>query len=271
MINSILERRFMPSTLRAEASFTSLQERYKSRQEYGYDRFSLFERASMRAVQLLKQMPRDSTGLKVMDVGSGDGMLGVVLKAAGHDVTLCDLNDWRVEAAKSVEFVRGDCCVAIPRPSEVFDVVCSFNAFEYLLAPDKAFGEILRVTAPGGLIYLDFGPLYASSWGLHAYRSLRMPYPQFLFSPSFIDRKLRELGIEDLGPPRSELQTLNKWKLNQYRDLWQRADLSMMELRGYRDDENLNIIFEYPECFVGRELTYHDVTCSGLVAVLRRH
>ena len=78
-----------------------------------------------------------------------------------------------------------------------FDIVSSFDSFEHMPDPEAALDQIVRVTRQGGLIFLDFGPLYASAWGLHAYRSLRMPFPQFLFSPEFINLRLEELGIPD--------------------------------------------------------------------------
>jgi len=123
---------------------------------------------------------------------------------------------------------------------------------------------MLRVTAPGGLIYLDFGPLYCSPWGLHAYRSLRMPYPQFLFSPTFTSAKLKKLGVFDLGKSRNELQNLNRWKFQEFAAVWNCAKTEIIASHLISDEKQLNIIVEYPECFRGRGLSFQDVTCSNV-------
>ena len=208
--------------------------------------------------------------LKLLEVGAGDGMLGVLLNAVGHEVTLCDLDDWRTEQARGLEFIAADCCARIPCEQDKFNVVCSFNTFEHLTDPSKAFKEMIRVTSDDGLLYLDFGPLYCSPWGLHAYRSIRLPYPQFLFSSTFTYAKLKKLGIFDLGAPRAELQKLNGWKPTQFSELWNRANLEIVALRLVSDEEHLNVIIEYPESFQGRGLSFQDVTCSNIIIAARK-
>jgi SAM-dependent methyltransferase len=269
-INKILSKNAIPDTRRPEADFDALQDRYPPRPEYGYDPFSLFQRAANRAVRILAQACAGDKRLRILDIGAGDGMLGALLAAAGHDVTLCDLEDWRTEPAKGLQFIATDCCVEIPRQSDEFDLVCSFNSFEHLVEPGNAFEEIVRVTRPGALMYFDFGPLYCSPWGLHAYRSLRMPYPQYLFSSVFVNAKLEELGIWDLGKARSELQTLNRWTKSQFGSLWTSSKVERVELRPISDEEHLSVILQYPECFCGRGLTFQDVTCSGIMVTLRK-
>jgi hypothetical protein len=119
-------------------------------------------------------------------------------------------------------------------------------------------------------MYLKFNPLYCSPWGLHAYRSLRMPYPQFLFSEVTIERKLGELGIWDLGKMRSELQTLNRWKPAQFKCLWTRPDVEIISCHWDRDETHLDLALEYPECFRGRGLTLDDLVISGVTVSLRK-
>jgi len=269
-INAILSAKATPDTRRSEADFESLQNSYQPRPEYGYSSLSLFERAANRATQVLKRVPPGNRTLRFLDVGAGDGMLGVLFAAAGHDVTLCDLEDWRTNSAKGLRFIAADCCVGLPRHADEFDLVCSFNSFEHFVDPSRAFAEMLRVTAPGGLIYLDFGPLYCSPWGLHAYRSLRMPYPQFLFSPTFTSAKLKKLGVFDLGKSRNELQNLNRWKFQEFAAVWNCAKTEIIASHLISDEKQLNIIVEYPECFRGRGLSFQDVTCSNVIIVLKK-
>jgi hypothetical protein len=93
-----------------------------------------------------------------------------------------------------------------------------------------------------------------------------MPYPQFLFSPTFIDAKLEKLGIFDLGQKRSKLQYLNRLKPSQFSESWNGPKFEIAGSNPVSDEEHLGIIIEYPECFCGRGLAYQDVTCSNVVS-----
>jgi SAM-dependent methyltransferase len=269
-ISEILADPRCPDTTRAESDFDALQARYPKRPEYGYDLSSLFDRAAARSASILRQANAGDARLKLVEIGAGDGMLGALLAAAGHDVTLCDLQDWRTESAKQLHFVAADCCVAIPLDTGEFDIVCSFNSFEHFGDPQQAFHEALRITKAGGLMYFEFGPLYCSPWGLHAYRSFRMPYPQFLFSEKFIEAKLGELGIWDLGQKRTELQVLNKWRATQFRELWAGSGREVVNCQVYTDDSHLDLMELYPESFRGRGLSYEDAIGSSLSVTIRK-
>jgi SAM-dependent methyltransferase len=269
-VNAICARKIQPSTLRSEAEFDTLQKQHAPPPEYGYEPLSLFERAAHRAVRVLACAPHANKPLKALELGAGDGMLGALLAAAGHDVTLSDLEDWRAAPARKLRFIAADCCVEIPASSNEYDVVCSFNTFEHLTDPENAIAEVHRVTAYGGVVLLDFGPLYCSPWGLHAYRSLKMPYSQFLFSPEFIKMKLEELGIWDLGKSRSELQSLNGWKCSQFEKLWRASGFHVVQTNDVRREEYMHVVTSYPECFTGRGLSFDDLTCANIVVMLRK-
>jgi SAM-dependent methyltransferase len=269
-VSRILALPQVPSLERSEAGFASLQARYQPRPEYGYDAYSIFFRASERALTLLRLPGLSLPGLDGLDLGAGDGMVDVLLQTFGHRMMLSDMDDWRVDAAKQLSLVKADCSDYLPLPENCFDFVVSFNAFEHFPNPARTMDELIRVTHRGGLMYFSFNPLYCSPWGLHAYRSLRMPYPQFLFSEMFIDRKLEELGIWDLGKQRSELQSLNRWRFAQYKAIWERPELEMLDCKWHIDDDHLDLILEYPECFQGRGLKLEDVVNAGVTVTLRK-
>jgi hypothetical protein len=146
----------------------------------------------------------------------------------------------------------------------------SYNTFEHLENPAVAFSEILRVCKIGALIYLEFGPLYASPWGLHAYRTICMPYPQFLFSKGFIEKKLYELGIHDLGARRENLQRLNEWRINQFTDLWAKSNCEIISSYFLNDTSHLEIIKRFPSAFSGKSLIFEDVTTQAISVLLRK-
>ena len=255
---------------RSERDFLTLQSRYLPRPEYGYDALNIFKRASERAVSVLQQPGIGVPGLKGLDLGAGDGMLSVLLETFGHQMTLSDLEDWRVSAAKGLTMAVADCCDQLPMLDSTFDFVVSFNSFEHFSNPERAMEEVLRVTRPGGIVHLHFGPLFCGPWGLHAYQTLCMPYPQFLFSDAFIDRMLGELGTWDLGKKRQELQPLNKWKPAQFEMLWTRPELEVVSCHWHINEEHLDLVLEYPECFCGRGLVFDDLVRDSVMVTLRK-
>jgi SAM-dependent methyltransferase len=269
-ISGILKSTGPAETVRAERSFELLQSRYAPRPEYGYDPVSVWQRATSRSVKLVSLPGLDTPGKQILDIGTGDGVLGAVLNAFGHSSTLVDQEDWRHEPAKKVRFVAADCCDHLPFDDASFDLICSFNSFEHFPEPEKVFAEILRVVKPGGWIYLDFGPLYSSPWGLHAYRALRMPYPQFLFSEEFVREKLREIGIWDLGKKRTELQFLNQWPVARFDQLWNQATCKVVSSKRSIDESELKLVLQFPEAFRGRGLSVEDLTAASITVSIQK-
>lgn len=128
----------------------------------------------------------------------------------------------------------------------------------------------MRICRPGGLIHIDFDPLFASPWGLHAYRTIFVPYAQFLFSQTFIDRKLSELGVVDLGGRRDSLQPLNQWRVSQFEDLWKSAGVSIINKQFNVDQSHLKLVLRFKEAFRGREMRYEDLVLTGIRVTLRK-
>jgi SAM-dependent methyltransferase len=198
-------------------------------------------------------------------------MTGYLLAGFGHEVRLADTDDWRDTRAREVEFVACDLTLPGVLPGDRFDLVYSYNSFEHFDDPAAVLRNLVEACRPGGLLYFEFGPLYCGPWGLHAYRTLRMPYPQFLFSPEFIDRQLERLGIEDLGGKRTSLQPLNRWRLSQFRDLWTRSGCEVMRCDvAWVDASHLRVVTEFPEAFRGRGLAVEDLLAQSITVLLRK-
>ena len=99
--------------------------------------------------------------------------------------------------------------------NDSFDVVFSYDSFEHFSDPASVLSEIYRVTKPGGCIYLEFGPLFLSPMGLHAYRQITVPYCQHLFSEQTLVDFLAEENLEPL-----DFTHCNGWSLVQFRNLF---------------------------------------------------
>lgn len=184
-IKTILSNPCEPAYYDSKELFNRLQSSYPPwGQDYKYDPYSTWERGILRARELLKKLKvLRKPGLTLLDAGCGDGMTGYVLASYGHNVMLADIDDRRDDRSKDLPFFGIDLCAKSGMKDNEFDIVFSYNTFEHLYAPEATLCEIVRVCKTGGYIYLAFGPLYASPWGLHAYSTIHMPYSQFFRNP----------------------------------------------------------------------------------------
>jgi SAM-dependent methyltransferase len=253
-----------------ELLFNSLQSQYTPRDGYKYDHYHTWLRGVNRVKELLSIPQLQKIPIEVLEFACGDGMTGKILSDYGHLVTHHDLQDWRDERARNNPFVEADLVNAFPIEDASYDFIFSYNSFEHIPDPSLTFRELIRLSKPNGLIYLEFGPLYASPWGLHAYKTMYMPYPQYLFSESFILKKLQELGINDLGQQLDTLQPLNKWKLSDFTNLWMDDRCEILHEKHHKDLRHLDIIEKYPNAFNDRGLKIEDVTTQAISVLLRK-
>lgn len=104
------------------------------------------------------------TGLKVMDVGCGDGYSTAVLKAMGWDATGVDLSVDKVRYAQEERGVRAVACVLgrepLPFADGEFDAIFSSHVAEHFDELDSALEDCVRVLRVGGfgLFIVPFGP-----------------------------------------------------------------------------------------------------------------
>lgn len=98
--------------------------------------------------------------LKILDVGTGNGSLALVLEELGHDVIGIDLSEGMLSVAKKKAKERGvnpDLRIGDAESLEFddgrFDAVVSRLVLWTLPHPEKAIGEWRRVLKPGGSVY----------------------------------------------------------------------------------------------------------------------
>ena len=247
----------------------ALQSRFGPLPEYGYDEDSCWERGAERSRRMLELLPvLRRPGRRCLEVGCGEGVTGVALESCGHTVEALDTEDWRDERARHLRFHRSDICGGTRLPGGLFDVVFSYNTFEHLQDPRTALEEMVRLLKPGGAVLLQFGPLFWSPWGLHAFETLFVPYPQVVFSEDAVKEALDVLGIRDLGRERDALQPLNGWRSSDFERLWRDSGCSVENLERVRDTSHLDLLLENPETVRGRNLSFDDLTVYGQQVVL---
>ena len=272
-VEPVLSRPGPPTFYDDEATLQALLGRAGSRQGYRYDPDTLERRGRERAAAVMtllgERAPSDAPP-RAVEVGCGDGMAGRALADLGADVTLIDLDDWRDERAKGVPFHKGDACGRLPLPDAHADVAYSFNTFEHLHDPAAALAEMVRVVRPGGLVHLKFGPLFAGAWGLHAYKTLPVPYAQWVFSPGRLDQLLAERGVVDLGGDRDDLQPMNRWRLSQFEALFAASGCEAVARGRTVDAGSLWVVGRCPGAFEGRGLTFDDLVVKTVRVTLRK-
>ena len=257
-----------PTTL-SEAEFDELQSKLAPWwPDYGFDYRSCWQRGHQRAITFLDLPQLQTPGLQILEAACGDGMTAYALSSFGHRVTLLDYEDWRLDQAAHLPFIKANLGEKLDLASNRYDLIYSFNAFEHITHPDIALHSLKAHSRPGGLIYLSFDPLYASPLGLHAF-SFHMPYPQFLFSENLIRKKLQEFGNPDLGKNSEALQPLNKWTISRFRRILLESDFEVLSYEEHQDHQHLHFIDKYPHAFRGRGLTLDDVTVTGIDILLR--
>jgi SAM-dependent methyltransferase len=102
-------------------------------------------------------------GMKVLDLGCGDGTTALPEARLGADVlgvdiasNLVDAGTERARAAglKNIRFQEGDACDLRPLADESFDLVVSVFGAMFAPKPFEVAKEMVRVTKPGGRIVM---------------------------------------------------------------------------------------------------------------------
>ena len=192
-------------------------------------------------VEFADLMPDDL----VLDVACGPGAFTLAAAQRVRFARGADLTGAMLRQARAFQHERGvknacfDCAEAerLPYAGSTFDFVTCQFAFHHMPQPQSTLGEMVRVTKPGGRIYLvdSVGPEDAATAKLHNHiERLRDPsHTETLSSNSFlgmfISQGLRVLKQLVLDRPRS----FNQWML---RAGHQFSDASYLAVRGVLED-----------------------------------
>jgi len=106
---------------------------------------------------------------EVLDVGTGPGIVAIMLAELGHDVTGVDFSEEMLEAARKnantfnldVKFRKGD-AEKLPFKSGSFDAVVSRYVLWTVPGPEKAISEWKRILKPGGRVVIVDGNWYSN-------------------------------------------------------------------------------------------------------------
>ncbi|WP_045739728.1 alpha-(1-_3)-arabinofuranosyltransferase domain-containing protein [Actinoplanes rectilineatus] len=120
------------------------------------DRFySLLARDSVAQIKTYT----DLSGQTVVDVGGGPGYFAAEFRAAGAVYHGLDpaVGDFAASGAAVAGMIRGS-GTALPIRTGAVDVTYSSNVLEHVPDPEALLDELLRVTRPGGTVFVSYTP-----------------------------------------------------------------------------------------------------------------
>ena len=142
---------------------------------------------------------RLSSGMTVLDLGGGQGMHAGFLSALAGRVYCADVVDYSSlyggEFLKlldekhrrncvefhldRVAFHQTDAMSLLYRDA-LFDCVVTINSFEHIPDPGRALAETIRVTKPGGHVYISTDPIWTADTGSHFFHRVPEPWAHLL-------------------------------------------------------------------------------------------
>jgi ubiquinone/menaquinone biosynthesis C-methylase UbiE len=191
--------------------------------------------------EMLRPFDRDPRGWRALEIGGEGGMLAGLMGA--HVAHLIGTDIVNVQSAyqgrmlsllkrkfrrngeelqlDNTEFLTAD-AQNLPFRNDWFDLCFSQNAFEHIPDPELALREAVRVTRPGGLIYLMFDPLWTADSGSHYLQFLSGPWAHLIKSDDEIAQEMSDSGAsrEDIESYRTHM---NRRPVGYYREMFTRV------------------------------------------------
>lgn len=185
----------------------------------------------------------DFSGMRVLDIGCGDGALCIEFaKQGAGSVVGVDIDANRIaganrlaEAENLADVVRFDCAEFLTDEvsEEPFDLIISKAAFEHIPDPEACLAKVSEMLKEGGYFATVFGPLWGSPYGAHMKGFTRLPWVHFLFPEKVVLRARRDLYRPDEDVSRYEdiKGHLNRITVARFRDCVAASGLQQTVLR----------------------------------------
>jgi ubiquinone/menaquinone biosynthesis C-methylase UbiE len=191
--------------------------------------------------EMLQPYERDTRSWRTLEVGGEGGMLaGLMASHVGHLIGTDIINSQFAYQGElltllrdkfrrngeelpldKLEFLMAD-AQNLPFRDDWFDFCFSQNAFEHIPDPELALREMVRVTRPGGLIYLMFDPVWTADSGSHFLHFIGQPWAHLLESDSAIAQRMADSGASNFEIE-SYQSHMNRRPVTYYREMFTRV------------------------------------------------
>ncbi len=186
-------------------------------------------------------IPIDFRGKRVLDYGCGYGPLAFHLaqQEGAAAVTGVDIDQARIHFARqklSSEYPDLAGSVEFKLPEEMnsgqFDIVVSEDSFQHYNDPVSVLSQMMRLTAPGGLVAIGFGPLWKSPYGGAIDFMTRLPWAHLIFSEKVIMReRIRYRPEEKARAYQDTRGGFNKMTLGRFRRIVAGSGMKVLSFR----------------------------------------
>lgn len=190
---------------------------------------------------MLQPFDRDARDWRALEVGGEGGMLAglmatrvrhligtdIVNSQVGYQGEMIPLlrdkfvRNGEILPLDKLEFLTAD-AQELPFRDDWFDFCFSQNAFEHIPDPELALRELVRVTRPGGLIYLMFDPLWTADSGSHFLHFIGEPWAHLIESDNEIARRMTAAGAS-ASEVESYRTHMNRRSIAYYREMFTRV------------------------------------------------
>ena len=125
------------------------------------DKKAILKEASMKLSELILSKAPPKMPLRVLEAGTGSGLISIFISQNGHNVTGIDLDEEKIELAKEnsakevseVDFLTMDIKELLFSAS-VFDLIIAKDTLSYADSLQSVYEEFDRVLKPGGKIII---------------------------------------------------------------------------------------------------------------------
>lgn len=205
MISAPARRRILSAATRPDPYLTAIAAQHAT---HGFLRGATqgcYQRQVALIAAFHRAQGREPRDVRVLDWGTGKGHVSYLLKAAGFEVTSCDVRsaaddsafsqETPILAQQGVEVVPLEHPWQLPFASGRFDAVVSFGVLEHVPHERESLGEIVRVLKPGGALFFFFLP-YWLSWTQRLAHACGDRYHDRLYRIGALRRQLAEAGLD---------------------------------------------------------------------------
>jgi len=171
-------------------------------------------------------------GKRVLDFGCGEGRQAIALASHGAKLVVgVDSNPAtlaRAVRSRAAGNSKAEILFVEELPQHLlgqFDIVVSKDSMEHFRHPERALAAMIAALAPGGRLFLTFGPPWYSPYGSHTRFFTRVPWVNILFSEQTVMAVRAHFRTDGATRYEDVESGLNKMSVGRFERLVQHAGM----------------------------------------------